>query len=352
MHTFPDQIVLPPWFYKRSLWHLAFWATYVLVSAIDEYTVTVPVNQGLLQMTILGHVILVILTYITTFFAVPILFYKRRYLLYVLFGLILSVSMTTLFAVIWRLLGLKLVIEGTAIDDPKMIEGASIYIFFYLFITALKLIKDLLFAQHLRAEQETQNLKGELSALRQQISPHFLLNALNTIYGLALTEPKRVAPTVLQLSELLRFTLYETQSETVPLDKELKFVQDVIALQSVRASEKLKVHIEIPTNILEPAPPIAPLILLVFVENAFKYAQMNTNAERFLHISVKYNAHERVLNFYTENSFSTLQKAGPDGGLGLENVQRRLELLYPERHILSITSDSGIWKVHLKMTLK
>jgi LytS/YehU family sensor histidine kinase len=234
---------------------------------------------------------------------------------------------------------------------PTLLDGISISFLLVLFATSLKLGKDMLIESQRRADRDAQNLKSELNTLRQQISPHFLLNSLNTIYGLALTEPKSVAPTVILLSDLLRFSLYETRADRISLVRELDFLQDYVAMQRLRASEKLQTTFVFPQNLPTPPPQIAPLLLLVFIENSFKFAQPNSNGERFLNMALLFEAERSTLLLECENSFLTTIPP-TTGGLGLENVRRRLELIYPKKYMLRIHDEDGIWRVKLEIQLE
>jgi two-component system, LytTR family, sensor kinase len=200
---------------------------------------------------------------------------------------------------------------------------------------------------------EIQNRQSELSFLRSQINPHFLFNNLNNIYALVYQGSAQALPAIASLSELLRYMLYDT-TEKVPLQKEMDYIQKYIELQRLRFDHPIKVHIrmegmdaQIPasSSAQPPDPVIPPLLLIPFVENAFKHGDF-TGSEHGLTITVATGAQKT--HFHCSNRKGIRQKdAG--GGIGLENVKRRLSLLYPGRHSLSIEEDPLRFSVNLEL---
>lgn len=197
--------------------------------------------------------------------------------------------------------------------------------------------------------QQTKRLQeqtaAELEALRSQLNPHFLFNALNTLYSHAVPlEDESLAERIEELSGILRFTLQQAQKEFVSIEEELTFLNRYIDLQQARLAEPERVHIDIQWDQSEAR--IPPLLLLPFVENLFKYGispQKETQASLSLFIE------EGELNFSTTNPICSTEQKGT--GKGIEQVKRRLALRYPDHHLLSIEQKEGQFKVHLRLEL-
>ncbi|MBO3697945.1 sensor histidine kinase [Roseivirga sp. E12] len=192
------------------------------------------------------------------------------------------------------------------------------------------------------AENDLVIKKQELDALKSQLHPHFLFNSLNTIYSLALRQAKETPETILKLSDLLDYTLYQVNQPIVALNKETDHLTSYIDLEKTRFEDTLKVHFE--TEIDREDYEIAPMLLMPFVENAFKHGKV-VSVEQLVeaHLSVD----QDLLRFSIQNT--CLNKAYQPG-LGLKNVQKRLEMLYPKRHVLNIVQEADMFKVNLEIS--
>jgi two-component system, LytTR family, sensor kinase len=183
-------------------------------------------------------------------------------------------------------------------------------------------------------------LDTELKFLKAQYHPHFLFNALNTIYFQVDEDVSGAKKSIEKFSELLRYQLYD-QQQTVPISQEIEHLKNFVALQKVRSSERLKLEMEIGPGLN--GQQVYPLLLLPLVENAFKYAGD--------HISITANGNEKEIEFVVENSIPALSIPGKEGGIGLQNLERRLELLYPNRHQLNINKTNNTFVASLKISL-
>lgn len=192
---------------------------------------------------------------------------------------------------------------------------------------------------------ENANLNAEISFLRSQINPHFLFNTLNGIYSLANEGSEKTKDSILKLSDLLRYVLYDSSDENVPLSKDIQYISNYIDLQRLRLSSKVFIDYRIEGNIQGYF--IPPLLLIAFIENAFKHGISYSHASVIrIHIKV----YEKILTLYVENP--VVENNSFAGGLGLKNVKRRLELLYPSHHSLDITQKDQLNIVNLKIHLK
>ncbi len=208
---------------------------------------------------------------------------------------------------------------------------------------------------HLLEEQQKtltqEKLTAELQYLKAQINPHVLFNGINSIYHLIDEQPGQAKQTLLTFSNLLRYQLYECQEDTVPLNKELAHLSDYITLEETRKGEDATVAWDIEDH--EQSAQIAPMLLQPFVENAFKHLSHHEKREQnrlqlFLAID------EGVLSLKVENTVTLPTDTGSsaeDSGVGLTNVKRRLQLIYPNRHQLFISHPAGLFRVHLIITL-
>ncbi|MDR2271176.1 MAG: histidine kinase [Sphingobacterium sp.] len=186
-------------------------------------------------------------------------------------------------------------------------------------------------------------LNSELDYLRSQINPHFLFNGLNTVYGLIDRHNNSARDALVQFADLLRYGLYEANADTVDLTKEISYLKSYIEIQQIRKNELLTV--EFTLDIRDGGQRIVPLLFLPFVENAFKFSGSDNEKESFVKITLRQAG--STLLFECRNSYE--QCPGETGGIGLENVKRRLQLLYPDSHTLLIADDGAIWTVKLNL---
>ncbi|UZR98363.1 sensor histidine kinase [Chondrinema litorale] len=181
----------------------------------------------------------------------------------------------------------------------------------------------------------------ELNLLKSQIHPHFLFNTLNTIYGFALKQSTETPDLILRLSDLLDYILYQVNKPGVSLRDELKHLNQYIDLEKVRFEDTLSVRMKL--DIENDEEQIAPLILLPFVENAFKHGALT---DGLLLIDIVISSTNSRLHFYVKNTCNFISY---NAGIGLSNIQKRLELLYPDRHDLNISMEEDAFIVNLEI---
>lgn len=191
-----------------------------------------------------------------------------------------------------------------------------------------------------------EKLEAELKFLRAQTNPHFLFNTLNNIYALARKKSDDTADVVLKLSKLLRFMLYESKNDSISIAEELRVLNDYIELERIRYNERLTISFT--RSIDDETQPVAPLILLPFVENAFKHGAGETRFNSFIHIHARLQKGQLI--FTIENSREEGGEEKIKENIGLSNVRRQLELMYPE-HNLEIEPGKTIFKVKLTINL-
>jgi two-component system, LytTR family, sensor kinase len=196
-------------------------------------------------------------------------------------------------------------------------------------------------------QSEKEKISSELNFLKAQINPHFLFNAFNTIYVQMDVSPESAKESLAIFSDMLRYQLYECSGEWVPVGNELSYLQDYINLQKMRKDERYLIDFSFPE---EPAADrIAPFLLIPFVENMFKHVSGYNDRPNV--IRGTFHIEKRRLVFEGMNTFDCGHVLAGKGGIGLVNVKRRLELLYPGRHQLTISNDNAIYQVWLEIQL-
>jgi two-component system LytT family sensor kinase len=222
----------------------------------------------------------------------------------------------------------------------------------FIYGTCCTVITSMLYITQKWAEQQEQvknsqinQLQTELKYLRLQINPHFLFNGLNTVYGSIDMGNSLARNMLVQFSDLLRYNLYEADVDQIAIEKEIKHLRNYVALQKARSNENMEVTLDI--NYVDGSVRVAPLIFMAFVENAFKYVSREDKAINRIIISLKQQPGNIV--FVCENTFDDSETS--EGGIGLTNATRRLELLYKDRYRLDIKSENDIYRVQLELTL-
>ncbi len=218
--------------------------------------------------------------------------------------------------------------------------------FFFIFLSVvLQFSVDWFTNERVQRDLENQRLTAELAFLKSQINPHFLFNSLNSIYSLAYQRSETTPEAILKLSEIMRYMLYESNDNKVDLAKELQYLQNYIDLQKIRFGSNAYVDFEV--NGVVSNQRIVPLLLIAFVENAFKHGVANDPATP---IKLIINLSDGHLSFYMENK-KHMNNRDMISGIGLNNVRRRLDLLYPDRYNLEIHDDADIYTCELSLIL-
>ena len=192
---------------------------------------------------------------------------------------------------------------------------------------------------------EKQNLEQQLEYLKYQINPHFFMNTLNNIHALVDIDSEKAKQTILELSKMMRFVLYEGNKQGVPLDREIAFLQNYITLMKLRYTDKVRITVDTPASM--PNKEVPPLMFITFVENAFKHG-VSYRQESF--IEVKIETKEDHLVFSCRNS-KIPKEDDKHGGVGLTNVKQRLDLIYGDRYTLDINDEQNTYTVKLTIPL-
>jgi sensor histidine kinase YesM len=265
-------------------------------------------------------------------------------------------TLNTILSILTGLALLCLLLIGWFVN--KMIEHTQFNYFFFtvltLFLvsgfvaTILNLVRNRIRNNIRSAQTALVQSKTELQLLQSQMSPHFLFNTLNNLYGLSLSEHHKVPGLLLKLSELLRYSLYEAKEVFVPLLEEVNYLKNYIEFEKIRLGERLSLTVHL-QEVADTSVKIAPMLLIVFVENAFKHSKNNEDEKIFIQIALQVD--QTSICFSVKNS-CLLQASVPKAmrshsGIGLESVKKRLNLLYKDKHDLKITKVERTYEVTL-----
>ncbi|WP_420571209.1 sensor histidine kinase [Kordia sp.] len=335
--------------------HLIFWAlNYLYVTSGNLTWMGFDNDSGSLSVAYsYGMFFNAFLCYIQVFWLVPTLFIKHKKLQFWCYSLLLLCSITFLESY----LDLQVMLSYEVINEhvSMLLIGTSVFIqniFFHILYTSFGFLYRFLF-EYRRAENAKQELlkethQTELKYLKAQLNPHFLFNGINSVYHLIGSNNNLAKDTLLQFSGLLRYQLYESSEAHITLEKELDYLSQYIRLEAIRKGDDISLTYSI--DFENASLKIAPLLLTPFVENAFKHISHHEAAEKnSIYIDVK--EYDKKVLLSVKNTTDTTLKKTNFGGVGLNNVKRRLTLLYPEKHTLQITEATNFYQVELTIDI-
>jgi len=331
---------IPAEWWVRVVFHLLFW-TYMLGLPFLTWGSTEEGRRVLIQ------IFPVILTNIPLFFLntawlAPLLLRKRGIGPY-----LLAISALAIVFIFIQVAMRSWLLDSSFIKELKDPLRAIFYVLFVNAVSTGYAMTTYLFQQEKAREQERgERLQSELSFLRSQISPHFIFNILNSIVYLIRSRSDLAEPVTIKLSDLMRYMLYESADTQIPLEKELNYLKNYVDLQKIRFEEDVDIQLNIESR--AGAQIIEPLLMIPFVENAFKHG-VGLIDKPLIEISVKFD--EQELFFSVRNKVATGGSEVKDNssGIGLRNVIRRLELLYPDTHRLEVKQEDDWFLVNLNL---
>ena len=285
--------------------------------------------------------------FVINYVLLPRFFYKKNYLL---FFLLVAVIVTTIIMIE------ELVFEPIYYPNTRGIQFQGVIYSLLDVMPVIMILVGFKFAWDASKKQlEVEELRSsatetELQFLKSQINPHFLFNNLNNLYSYAIEESPKTPSIILELSSVLRYMLYDCKEKYVSLSKEIDHLKNFTQLNELQIEERGKVGFKIEN--IQSEYRIAPLILTVFIENAFKHSTASQSNDISIEIDI-HVSENGLLEFKCENSFRPITKTDTiSKGIGLQNVKKRLLLLYPDAHELTISDSEEAYTVHLKMQLK
>ena len=327
------------------LWILLF-ALIKLTAQVDDKTSTAEVYGVILGLCVL----LALPIYITNYFILP-LWRKRRYG----WGLLAYLWNLSCFAGLGPFILVAIASIITVLSGGEVVEKDDFRVGEFLNLlgtlciatlagVAVRIARDSII-------QTSKNQEAELKLLKAQLNPHFLFNTLNNLYGLAVTKSDKLPDLMLKLSDLLRYGLYDTQEQWVPLTSEVRYIQNYITLEQLRLEEQTLIDYSQEGGVDQQR--IAPMLLIVFLENAFKH--FGAANDQKAQIKIKLTVEEDKLKFSCYNTKDDQITESPrvqnTSGIGLANVRKRLDLLYPNRHQLGIQNEATSFRVFLELQL-
>jgi len=330
---------------NRLFQHLLFWCLSFLILT-NIFKVSAEIEKIDLIYTAIFHLPILLIVYINLNVLFPLLLERGKYFIYTLFVLV-SIAFGAAFYIILFNILVDLVFTGYYFIAYYSFWDISLFFVIYILATSLfRLARGYFRLQEIEKEKTL----SELKALKSQINPHFLFNSLNSIYSLARKKSGIVPDKIVQLSDLMRHIIYESENDFIPLEKEVEMVINYIELQKLRTDEKNKINFEISGEIKDKR--IEPLLFLPFVENSFKHGLKGGAADGY--VTIKITVLGTALNFEIENSKGNPNEINNEKykGIGIENVKRRLDLIYPGLHSLQISDNEKIFKVSLQLQLK
>ena len=328
---------------NRVLQHILFWCLSFLI-LMNVLKVSAEVKQIDLIYTAVFHLPIVFVVYLNLKMLFPFLWERGNYFSYAV-AVIAAIAFGAGFYLLLFDSLIDYIFKGYYFIAYYSFWDISLFFAIYLFISSLLHLA----RGYFRAEElEKEKSQAELKALKSQINPHFLFNSLNSIYSMARKESKEVPEKIIQLSDLMRHILYESDADFIALEKEVEMLQNYIDMQNLRSGKN---KIEFNTIGAIKGKKIAPLLFLPFVENSFKHGMKGGANDAFVNIKVE--VAEKVLHFEVENSKGQANDPLSDKyhGIGIENVRKRLEMIYPNQHTLKISDNKETFKVLLQLHL-
>lgn len=348
-------------FYRHrvALLHISFWCVYISfffynISSRPPKPGADPDEFSLMRTV--SHVAFnvawnMLVAYVNYFIFLP-RFLKRRNLgRYILEFAIPFILITTT-----RVHAQRFVIDGYTYQadyfysNIYIVQMASTSFFIVIFVGLLRFLKDWFELEAKTKELENEKLSAELSFLKEQINPHFLFNTLNNLYYLAYTKSDNTTEVIAKLSQMMRYMIYESNYKQVDLSKEIEYMQNYVSLERLRLTNEIPIDFKVegdPAGIK-----IAPLILITFLENAFKHGVSGDNKKAWVNLSIRLSGKDCI--YTVENSKNKVNGVTSEhgkSGIGLQNVKRRLELTYGDKYDLEVKDLADRYFVQLKMSL-
>ncbi len=324
----------------RVAYHICFWAFFFFLIFITPEKEGVTLSMK--AMTGLRIIMLGFFPVYFHFFVLEKFFYRKKYVIYAalfISTMVLYIYLFTLFA--------PFVFNA----ETDYYSNAAFIFFIVLIATSLKVVKRSISERFLLQEIKAKQVQTELELLKTQINPHFLFNTLNNLYGMARKREKATADGIARLSHLMRYMIHDSKVDRINLDKEIDQIKRLIELQRLRFSKEDKIDIDFKIEGRTKSVLLPPMLMIPFVENAFKHG-ISLKAPSFIHIQLK--VEQEILRLSIRNSCHDIpsRKNEFNSGIGLHNVKRRLELLYPNSHELTTCKTGDVYEAKLVLENK
>jgi LytS/YehU family sensor histidine kinase len=329
-------------------WHIFVWVVLVAFFLFVVHNNTKMTLHRILVLFVLYGCINISLFYLNYLLFIPRFLNRKKYGLY---ALVIAVTLIIYgidkyaFAVMFKADVLQRM-KGDTIGFVSYFLSTLFTSIIFLFLSVvLKFSVDWFLNERIQRDLENQRLSAELAFLKSQINPHFLFNSLNSIYSLAYQQSENTPGAILKLSEIMRYMLYECNDNKVDLSKELQYLQNYIDLQKIRFGNKAYIDFKLEGKVGNQQ--IVPLLLIAFIENAFKHGIANDSLSP---INMVITVDEQYLHFFIQNRKHS-NNTDAMGGIGLNNVKRRLDLLYKGKYNLEIRDEIDTYTCELSLVL-
>ncbi len=230
-----------------------------------------------------------------------------------------------------------------------IVQHSMITLFIAFFVGMLRFAQDWFELEAKKKEIENERLTAELRFLKAQINPHFLFNTLNNLYYLAMINSPNTTEVIEKLSQMMRYMLYDSNHPKVSLSKEIEYMKNYISLEKLRLDNQVPINFEIKGNPNEVQ--IVPLIFITFLENAFKHGVSNNSTNAFVNILIDIDGQKCTYSVDNSKLPTNMENTNEKSGIGLQNVNRRLDLSYPNNYDLKVHDDEKAYKIILKLSL-
>lgn len=343
--------------FAQVIFHLVGWLLFFTL--IIAFTYHSPGGEKVIHDIFSPPYVVFYVTYVCIFYAnanvlMPRLYFRKEHLLYFIFLVVLLIGVYFLspFDHLIRHNSPPGPPRGGEVELNGKVGPRFDIISLLLFVmicsisSALSIVKEWRYTLQRVSLAEAEKARAELAFLKAQINPHFLFNTLNNIYSLAITKNNDTPSAIMKLSNIMRYLTDDATHDYVPLQSEVECISDYIELQRLRLNEKTEINFSISGHLDEKQ--ISPLILITFVENVFKYGVSNHEPSPLI---IKISAEERTITLFCQNRiFNGLRQVEREG-IGISNTKQRLQLLYPNKHLLNINTDNGVYTVLLTLQL-
>ncbi len=319
-------------FKNKAFWfHIVFWLGFWLLHVVGEEE-----NETFIEAVFYSFIFVITIASVVTIntkILIPKFLYKGRYFVYIISLLAVVSPIFTVLYIFDEIPISHVFLE--IVENLIYIAGLSS---FWVIVDQLRLREEL-------AIKDKENIAANLKFLKAQTNPHFLFNVLNNINFLIEKDGAKAQEVLQLLSDLLRYQLYETNTEMIALEKEIEHLQNYLELEKLRMGERLQLNSEFPQ--MMNSYNIAPFLLLPIIENSFKHG---ASADKCI-INISCTLNNNRLNLKVSNPMSTIESAKNNGGIGIQNLKQRLELIYPNQYVYEYKEEDGLFNVHLILDL-
>lgn len=331
-------------------YHLLFWAVYFIFNFFRFASINNDYWYSL-KSNLVEFPLNIIITYFTIYYLIPKYILKKKYTKFLLL-LTLSLSLFYLLrtGLNYILVSKNIWPEAQGNQEPftliHMVELVIGAVYVIALVSAIKLTYDWVNEKRRNDELQKIQLETELNFLKTQIQPHFFFNTLNNLYALVMKNSPNAPDVVMKLSEIMQYVLYEVKEPKISLLKSINYIHSYLELEKLRYEDRVDSSINIEGDISDIE--IPPLLFLPFIENCFKHGTMNN---KDIKVRIDFAVTDNFLYFTVENSYAKQVSVEQRHGIGIENVKRRLQLLYGSRYRLNLKAKGNTFHVNLKLPL-